>query len=70
MEKFTFEEINLICCFKDSNTADIVANINATIPYMDKNMGYIAEQTIYKLKNYTNIDIQKLLTCEAADSNQ
>lgn len=64
MGQFTFEEINLICCFKDNTADNIVANIIAAMPYMDKEIEYIAKQTISKLKDYPDIEIQQLLDCE------
>lgn len=67
MGQFTFEEINLICCFKDSTADNIVANIIAAIPYMDKQIEYIAKQTISKLKEYPDIEIQQLLDCDVTD---
>lgn len=67
MGQFTFEEINLICCFKDSTADNIVANIIVAMPYMDKEIKYIAKQVISKLENYQDVDIQQLLECEVTD---
>lgn len=67
MGQFTFEEINLVCCFKDSTADNIVANIIVAMPYMDKEIKYIAKQVISKLENYQDVDIQQLLECEVTD---
>lgn len=53
MEKFTFEEINLICCFKGETKADTVADMNAAIPYMERDMPELVERTIQKLNDLT-----------------
>lgn len=53
MEKFTFEEINLICCFKGETRADTVADMTAAIPYMERDIAALARQTIKKLNELT-----------------
>lgn len=61
MEKFTFEEINLICCFKGETRADTVADMTAAIPYMEKDIGELARQTAGKLNELTNEDFAELV---------
>lgn len=56
MVQFTFEEINLICCFKSNNIIDIIADMTRTIPYMEQEMQAIAEQSLDKLKKITEND--------------
>lgn len=53
MEKFTFEEINLICCFKGETRAATVADMTAAIPYMERNMLELVERTAQKLNELT-----------------
>lgn len=53
MEKFTFEEINLICCFKRETRAVTVADMTAAIPYMERNMLELVERTAQKLNELT-----------------
>lgn len=53
MEQFTFEEINLICCFKGETRADTVADMTAAIPYMEKDMEELTRQTAGKLNELT-----------------
>ena len=67
MEKFTFEEINLICCFKGENRAATVAEMTAAIPYMEKDMGELARQTAGKLNELTEEEFARLVFEPAAD---
>lgn len=67
MEKFTFEEINLICCFKGETRADTVANMNAAIPYTEKDMGKLARQTARKLNELTEEEFAGLVFEPAED---
>ena len=53
MENFTFEEINLICCFKGSTRTDTVADMTAALPYMEQDMQELARQTTGKLNELT-----------------
>lgn len=53
MDKFTFEEINLICCFKGSTRAGTVADMTAALPYMEQDMQELARQTARKLNELT-----------------
>ena len=61
MEKFTFEEINLIYCFKGESRADTVADITTAIPYMEKEMGALARQTAGKLNELTEEEFMGLV---------
>lgn len=61
MEKFTFEEINLICCYKGETRADTVAGMTAAIPYMEKDMGELARQTAGKLNELTEEEFAGLV---------
>lgn len=67
MKKFTFEEINLICCFKGETRADTVADMTAAIPYMEKNMGELARQTAGKLNELTEEEFAGLVFEPAED---
>lgn len=53
MEKFTFEEINLICCFKDNTRAGTVADMTAALPYMELDIQELARRTARKLNELT-----------------
>lgn len=67
MEKFTFEEINLICCFKGSTRADTVADMTAAIPYMEKDIVELARQTARKLNELNEIEFAGLVLEPAED---
>lgn len=67
MEKFTFEEINLICCFKGSTRADTVADMTAAIPYMEKDIVELARQTARKLNELNEIEFAGLIFESAED---
>lgn len=66
MEKFTFEEINLICCFKGETRADTVADMTAAIPYMERDMLELVERTTQKLNELTEKEYSEL-TFEPAE---
>lgn len=53
MGKFTFEEINLICCFKGSTRAGTAADITAALPYMELDIQELARRTAGKLNELT-----------------
>lgn len=67
MEKFTFEEINFICCFKGETKAATVADMIAAIPYMEKDMGELARQTAGKLNELTEEEFAGLVFEAAED---
>ena len=60
MEKFTFEEINLICCFKGSTRADTAADMTTALPYMEQDMQELARQTAGKLNELTEEEFAEL----------
>lgn len=68
MEKFTFEEINLICCFKGETRAAIVADMTTAIPYMETDMGELARQTAGKLDKLTEEEFAELVFEPAKDT--
>lgn len=61
MEKFTFEEINLICCFKGETRAATVADMTAAISYMEKDIAALARQTTEKLNELTKEEFAGLV---------
>lgn len=60
MGNFTFEEINLICCFKGETRADTVADMTAAIPYMEQDMLELVERTTQKLNELTEEEFSVL----------
>lgn len=67
MEKFTFEEINLICCFKGETRAATVANMTAAIPYMERSIVELIRQTTQKLNELTEEEFTELVFEPAED---
>lgn len=67
MEKFTFEEINLICCFKEKTRAATVADMTAAIPYMEREIGELTRQTAEKLNELTEEEFAGLVFEAAED---
>lgn len=51
MNTFTFEETNLICCYRRKTRADTVAAMTAALPYMETEIQELAERTAGKLSN-------------------
>ena len=67
MGQFTFEEINLICCYRKKTRADTVATLTAVMPYMDKEVQELAERTAEKLKQLTEEEFARLVFLPAED---
>ncbi len=42
MTRFTFEEINLICCYKADTKAATVASMTAALPFMESEFTELA----------------------------
>lgn len=69
MEKFTFEEINLTCCYKAESRADVVAAMTSAIPYMEKEIQELTKQTIVKLYKLTEEEFTELFSNTVAEEN-
>ena len=67
MNTFTFEEINLICCYKGTTKADTVAALTAALPYMETEIKELAERTAEKLKKLTEEEFAGLVFLPAED---
>lgn len=67
MNTFTFEEINLICCYKGTTRADTVAALTAALPYMEAEIKELAERTAEKLKQLTEEEFAGLAFEPAED---
>ena len=51
MDKFTVEEINLMCVFEGQDRTGMIANIKNVIPYIqDSDMVELSKQVIEKLE--------------------
>ncbi|MBD5471305.1 MAG: hypothetical protein HDR19_09480 [Lachnospiraceae bacterium] len=67
MGQFTFEEINLICCYRKKTRIDTVAAITAAMPYMETEIHELAERTAEKLKKLTEEEFAGLVFLPAED---
>lgn len=67
MNTFTFEEINLICCYRRKTRADTVAAMTAALPYMETEIQELAERTVGKLKQLTEGEFVGLVFLPAED---
>ena len=67
MGQFTFEEINLICCYRRKTRADTVAAMTAAIPYMETEVQELAKRTAEKLKKLIEEEFAELVFLPAED---
>lgn len=67
MEQFTFEEINLICCYRRKTRADTVAAMTAALPYMEIEVQELTKRTAEKLKQLTEEEFAGLVFLPAED---
>ena len=67
MGQFTFEEINLICCYRKKTRADTVAAMTAALSYMETEIQELAERTAEKLKQLTEEEFTGLVFLPAED---
>ena len=67
MGQFTFEEINLICCYRRKTRADTVAAMTAAMPYMETEIQELAGRTADKLKKLTEEEFAGLVFLPAED---
>ena len=67
MGQFTFEEINLICCYRRKTRADTVAAMTAALPYMETEIQELVERTEETLKQLTEEEFSGLVFLPAED---
>ena len=53
MGQFTFEEINLICCYIADTKEEIAAGMTAALPFIEPEIRELAERTLEKLNELT-----------------
>lgn len=68
MNTFTFEETNLICCYRRKTRADTVAAMTAALSYMEAEIQELAERTAEKLKKLTEEEFAVLVFLPAEDT--
>ena len=67
MGQFTFEEINLICCYRKKTRTDTAAAMTAAMPYMETEIQELAGRTAEKLKKLTEEEFAGLVFLPAED---
>ncbi len=67
MGQFTFEEINLICCYRKKTRTDTVAAMTAAMPYIDKEIQELVGRTAEKLKKLTEEEFAGLVFLSAEE---
>ena len=67
MGQFTFEEINLICCYRRKSRADTVVAMTTALPYMETEIQELAGRTAEKLKKLTEEKFAGLVFLPAED---
>ena len=60
MNRFTVEEMNLLHIYHDSSRQELVANINAALPFMDEDMKELAGRTLSKIDRLTEAEYTEL----------
>ena len=67
MDKFTVEEINLMCVFEEQDRTGMIADIKNVIPHIqDSDMVELSKQVIEKLEAMSDEDFAEV-TLEAAE---
>ena len=67
MEKFTVEEINLMCVFDRRNRTELIEEIDSVLLHLDDtDMEELAKQVIDKLQNMTDEEFAEVVL-EAAE---
>ena len=62
MEKFTVEEINLMCVFDRRNRTELIEEIDSVLLHLDdKDMEELAKQVIDKLQNMTDEEFAEVV---------
>ncbi len=67
MDKFTVEEINLMCVFEEQDRNGMIADIKNTIPHIqDSDMAELAGQVLEKLEAMSDAEFAEV-ALEAAE---
>ena len=62
MEKFTVEEINLMCVFDAAGRTELIEDICRVLPHLDdKDMEELANRVIGKLQNMTDDEFAEVV---------
>ena len=60
MIRLTVEETNILSIYNEGGKRGLVANLNAALPYMDKDMRELATRTLAKIVPLTEEEFAEL----------
>ena len=60
MNRFTVEETNLLSIYQEGSKAQLVANINAALLYMEEDMRELAKRALSKVDALTEEEFAEL----------
>ncbi|MCM1386455.1 MAG: transposon-transfer assisting family protein [Bacillus sp. (in: Bacteria)] len=59
MDGLTYEEYCLIKCFNGTTKADVTADMESKIPYLDADMKALSQQTLKKIQSMTDAEFDE-----------
>ena len=60
MNRLTVEETNLLSIYHEGNKAQLIENMTAALPFMDKDMRELAKRTLSKVDALTEAEYREL----------
>lgn len=60
MNKLTVEETNLLSIYHEGSKAQLIENMTAALPFMDKDMRELAKRTLSKVDALTEAECREL----------
>ena len=60
MNRLTVEETNLLSIYHEGNKAQLIENMTAALPFMDKEMRELAKRTLAKVEAMTEVELAGL----------
>ena len=67
MNRFTVEETNLLSIYHEGSKAQLVENMTAALPFMDKDMRELAKRTLSKVDALTEAEYRELAVYPAEE---
>lgn len=60
MNRLTVEETNLLSIYHEGSKAQLIENMTAALPFMDKDMRELAKRTLAKVDTLTEAEYREL----------
>ena len=67
MNRFTVEETNLLSIYHEGSKAQLVENMTAALPFMDKDMRELTKRTLSKVDALTEAEYRELVVYPAEE---